>query len=147
MRSCLYLLVCFMQPHLRAGVKNLPSKTPPLFRICAVPVVAVRSAGLPHVSYHHVGAAANTHSPGPPPCLWQRPLALEVVVQSAMEQSSFFFPPPCFLQYGDEDCALVVHPANLHVPYAPCLAQTPRAAARVVQPSSLHTFLLPPPCL
>ena len=35
---------------------------------------------------------------------------------------------------------------NLHVPRAPCLSQTPRALARVVQPSSLHTFLLPPPC-
>ena len=34
-----------------------------------------------------------------------------------------------------------------HVPYAPCLRQRPRARARVSQSFTLHSFVLPPPCL
>ena len=63
-----------------------------------------------------------------------------MVVQPATEHG-FFFPPLCLPQYGDPEAALVVHPANLHVPFAPCFSHTPCACARVVQPSSLHTFL------
>ena len=36
----------------------------------------------------------NTHSPAPPPCLAQRPLLRELVVQPATEHG-FLFPPPC----------------------------------------------------
>ena len=39
-----------------------------------------------------------------------------------------------------------MQPSNWHVPFAPCLVQKPRATARVLQPSILHTFLLLP-CL
>ena len=66
-------------------------------------------------------------------------------MQPATEHG-FFFPPPCLPQCEDPEFALVVHPAYLHVVYAPCLSQTPHAAAREVQPSVLHTYLLPPPC-
>ena len=50
------------------------------------------------------------------------------------------------LQYGDPEFALaVVHLSN-RAGSCSIYAQTPRACARVVQPSSLHTFfLLPPP--
>ena len=141
--------VCFAQfpPHLRAGVKHFLSKTSPSsdkYAQYPLPPCVVQVFHLRPVCW--LVQPPNTHSPGPPPCFWQRPLSLEVVVHPATEHG--FFPPPCFLQYGDARlCALVVHPATLHVPCAPCLAQTPRATARVVQPSSLHTVLLRPPCL
>ena len=67
-------------------------------------------------------------------------------MQPATEHG-FWFPPPCFLQCFDPDCTLVVHPSYWHVPRAPCVTHTPRAAARVVQPFVLHTFVLPPLCL
>ena len=87
------------------------------------------------------------HGPAPPPCLAQRPLRLEVVVQPATEHG-FWFPPPCFLQSGDARLyALVMQPSNWHVPLAPCLTQRLRACASVVQPFTLHTFVLPPLCL
>ena len=54
--------------------------------------------------------------------------------------------PACLKRRGDPEFALLVHPSILHVPQAPCLAQAPRACARVVQPSVSHTFLVPPPC-
>ena len=56
--------------------------------------------------------------------------------------------PPCLWQYGElRLIALVMQPSTWHVPLAPCLPQTPRAIANVVQPSVVHAFLLPPPCL
>ena len=93
--------------------------------------------------------SAIQHLALPPPCLQQRrPLLIEGVLQPTTEHGLFFFPPPCFRQCLDPARALVVHPPNWHVPYAPCLLQTPRACARVLQPSILHTFvLLTPPCL
>ena len=39
------------------------------------------------------------------------------------------------------------HPSDLHHPCAPCLPQRPRAAARVLQPSMMLSFVLPSPCL
>ena len=45
------------------------------------------------------------------------------------------------------DFNLVVQPAAWHIPYAPCFVRRLRAFASVLQPSSLHTFLLLPPCL
>ena len=88
----------------------------------------------------------NTQSPGLSPCFPQRPLRAELVVQPATEHG-FFLPPPCLKQCEDPEFALLEHPSNLHGPHAPCLPQTPRARASVAQPSSLHTFLLPPSCL
>ena len=35
----------------------------------------------------------------------------------------------------------------VHVPYAPCFLQRPRASARVSQSFTLHSFVRPPPCL
>ena len=35
----------------------------------------------------------------------------------------------------------------VHVPYAPCFLQRPRASARVLQSFTLHSFFKPPPCL
>ena len=58
------------------------------------------------------------------------------------------FPPPCLWQYGELRLyALVVQPSTWHGPFAPCLVQTPRALANVVQPAVVQTFDLPPPCL
>ena len=53
------------------------------------------------------------------------------LVQPATEHG-FFFSPPCLEQHEDPEleCALLVQPANLHVPRAPCLSRTLRARAR-----------------
>ena len=60
-------------------------------------------------------------------------------MQPATEHG-FFFPPLYFLQWDDPDFVLVVHPSNMQLPCAPCLAQTPRALARGEQPSPLAHF-------
>ena len=73
----------------------------------------------------------------PPPCF----LLCEVVVQPATEHGFFCLPPPCLPQRLNPDALYDAHPSKSHVPRVPCLSQTPRAAARVVQPSSLHSFL------
>ena len=87
------------------------------------------------------------HGSLPPPCLAQRPLRAEGVVQSATEHG-FFLLPPCLSQCDSlVDLKPVVQPANWHFPNAPCFLQRLRACARVLQPISLHAFVLPPPCL
>ena len=59
-----------------------------------------------------------------------------------------FLLPPCVMQCDSSiDFKPVVQPAVWHFPYAPCFWQRLRACASVLQPSLLHTFLLPPPCL
>ena len=67
-------------------------------------------------------------------------------MQPATEQGVFFL-PPCLKQCWNPVFALVVHPLVAHVPCAPCLVQRPRATARVSQSFTLHSFVLPPPCL
>ena len=92
-KNASYLLVCFWQfpPHLRAGVKHTPSSeyaqypNPPCFEQVF------------HMLTILLVQPPITHSPGPPPCLPQRPLRSEVVVQPATEHD-FFLPPPCLKQ-------------------------------------------------
>ena len=135
-----YLLVCFLQlpPALNAGVRHpdgcAQKPNPPCF---------LQSLSLLTDLEVH---SAIQHALRPLLCLPQRPFSAEVVVQLATEHG--LLPPlPCLPQCLDPDCALEVQPSNWHVPLAPCFTQTPRALARVLQPSILHTFLLPPPCL
>ncbi len=56
--------------------------------------------------------------------------------------------PPCLTQ-SPRACALVVQPGCTHTPFVlpPCLKQSPRAFALVVQPGWTHTDRVSPPCL
>ena len=140
-QSFFFFLACFLQfePYLVAGVMHPDGCWQYLLPPCLLQVLRK-----PYISWVQ---PAIWHSPLPPPCLPQRPLRAEVVVQPATEHGLFFFPPPCAVQCSNPCAAGVVHPSTLHHPWAPCLVQRPRAWERVLQLSMSHTFVLPPPCL
>ena len=99
-QKTVFIVVCFVQfpPHLIAGVKHLPATiSPPSSEYAQYPLPPCAEQVFNLLTILLV-QPSNTHSGAPPPCLTQRVLRLEVVVQPATEHAFFFFLPPCLVQ-------------------------------------------------
>ena len=102
------------------------------FLVCFLQLPLNLSAGVQH--------SASVQYPNPP-CDLQVLSRLTIwLVQPEIQHCAL--PPPCVQQCVDPEFALVAQPSNLHVPCAPCLPQRPRLITAVLQPSTLHSFLV-----